>query len=235
MTRIVTSGWRGTPVHLDPYEFRHVGRLIVVRCPRAYDEVMSNVGGEWDPHHWRWLLHAPAKRRRPEGGLMNRRLTTMMQILASALWGPDPHRHIRLSLQAPAASKKGCGLSLCLRVAGQVSLPATTPRPALRSLCPRVSEATARGHCGSVAPTLIPGARVPGGVPAVVFRLKEWPDGRLRRLAELWPDPTWTIQAMARELGVGDEAVLRRAKELGLRGRPGSVRDPWPNEWSATE
>jgi hypothetical protein len=81
MTRIVTSGWRGTPVHLDPYEFRHVGRLIVVRCPRAYDEVMSNVGGEWDPHHRRWLLHAPAKRRRPGGGLMKRRVTTIKWLM----------------------------------------------------------------------------------------------------------------------------------------------------------
>jgi hypothetical protein len=85
-----------------------------------------------------------------------------------------------------------------------------------------------------MAPAFIPGACVPGGVPAVVFRLKEWPAGRLRRLAELWPDPTWTIQAMGRELGVDDDAVLRRAKELGLQGRP-RFRDPWPNEWSTTE
>jgi hypothetical protein len=88
MARIVTSGWRVTPVHLDPYEFRHVGRLIVVRCPRSYDEVMSNVGGEWDPHHRRWLLHAPAKRRGPDGGPMNRRLTTitwLMLVMAAVL------------------------------------------------------------------------------------------------------------------------------------------------------
>jgi hypothetical protein len=82
-----------------------------------------------------------------------------------------------------------------------------------------------------MVPTFIPGARIPGEVPAVVFRLKEWPAERLRRLAELWPDPTWTIQAMARELGVDDDAVLRRAKELGLQGRPRSIGDPWPNEW----
>jgi hypothetical protein len=69
----------------------------------------------------------------------------------------------------------------------------------------------------------------------MMFTLEEWPAGRLRRLAELWPDPTWTIQAMARELGVDDDAVLRRAKELGLQGRPSTVGDPWPNEWSTTE
>jgi hypothetical protein len=68
----------------------------------------------------------------------------------------------------------------------------------------------------------------------VVFKLEEWPEGRLRRLAELWPDPTWTIQAMARELGVDDEAVRRRAKELRLQGRP-RFGDPWPNEWTPTE
>ena len=77
-----------------------------------------------------------------------------------------------------------------------------------------------------MAPTLIPGARVQGGVPAVVFRLKEWPDGRLRRLAELWPDPTWTIRAIALELGVSIFVVHRRAKELGLQGRPSNRRRP---------
>jgi hypothetical protein len=66
----------------------------------------------------------------------------------------------------------------------------------------------------------------------MTFTLEEWPAERLRRLAELWPDPTWTMQAMARELGVGEPAVRRRAKELGLQGRPRSVGDPWPNEWS---
>jgi hypothetical protein len=68
----------------------------------------------------------------------------------------------------------------------------------------------------------------------MTFKLKEWPDGRLRRLAELWPDPTWAIQAMGRELSVDDDAVLRRAKELGLQGRP-RFRGAWPNEWSTTE
>jgi hypothetical protein len=83
------------------------------------------------------------------------------------------------------------------------------------------------------------GARVPGGVSrlgsGMTFKLEEWPEGRLRRLAELWPDPTWTIQAMARELGVGNETVRRRAKEFRLRGRPTSASEPWPNQWSTTE
>ena len=69
----------------------------------------------------------------------------------------------------------------------------------------------------------------------MTFKPEEWPEGRLRRLAELWPDPTWTIQAMARELGVGNEAVRRRAKALRLQGRPRSAGDPWPNEWTTTE
>jgi hypothetical protein len=51
------------------------------------------------------------------------------------------------------------------------------------------------------------------------YRLRYWPEARLHRLVELWPDPTWTVAAIARELGVGDNAVLRRAKELGLEGR----------------
>jgi hypothetical protein len=68
----------------------------------------------------------------------------------------------------------------------------------------------------------------------MTFKLEEWPEERLRRLAELWPDPTWTIHAMARELGVNDKAVLRRAKELGLQGRP-KFGDLWPNQWSTTE
>jgi hypothetical protein len=68
----------------------------------------------------------------------------------------------------------------------------------------------------------------------MMFKPEEWPDERLRRLAELWPDPTWTIRAIAHELGVSHDAVCWRAKELGLQGRP-RYGDPWPNEWSPTE
>jgi hypothetical protein len=46
-----------------------------------------------------------------------------------------------------------------------------------------------------------------------------WSEERLRRLAELWPDPTWTTAAIARELGVGLDPMLLRAKKLGLEGR----------------
>jgi hypothetical protein len=69
----------------------------------------------------------------------------------------------------------------------------------------------------------------------MTFKPEKWPDGRLRRLAELWPDPTWTIRAIALELGVSIFVVHRRAKELGLQGRPRTAGDPWPNEWSTTE
>ena len=41
-----------------------------------------------------------------------------------------------------------------------------------------------------------------------------WPEERLRRLAELWQDPTWTIAAIARELGVSHDPMLLRAKKL---------------------
>jgi hypothetical protein len=34
-----------------------------------------------------------------------------------------------------------------------------------------------------------------------------------------WPDPTWTIAAIARELGMTPDPVVRRARELGLEGR----------------
>ena len=48
---------------------------------------------------------------------------------------------------------------------------------------------------------------------------RAWPDERTRRLAELWPDPTYTIKAIARELGTDHATVRRRAKYLGLTGR----------------
>jgi hypothetical protein len=64
------------------------------------------------------------------------------------------------------------------------------------------------------------------------FKPEEWPEGRLRRLIELWPDSTWTVRAIALELGVSIFPVQRRAKKLGLRGRPKSVSDPWPSQLS---
>jgi hypothetical protein len=49
--------------------------------------------------------------------------------------------------------------------------------------------------------------------------LHTWPPERSRRLAELWPDLTKSIPAIARELGVSREAVIRRADYLALNGR----------------
>jgi hypothetical protein len=69
----------------------------------------------------------------------------------------------------------------------------------------------------------------------MTFKPNEWPDERLRRLAELWPDPTWTIEAIAHELGVHHGVVRWRAKALRLQGRPRRAGDPWPNEWYPTE
>jgi hypothetical protein len=57
---------------------------------------------------------------------------------------------------------------------------------------------------------------------------RKWPEDRIRRLVALWPDPTKTIRVIAREFGVSWVAVERRAKHLGLAGRPASRRDPWP-------
>jgi hypothetical protein len=59
------------------------------------------------------------------------------------------------------------------------------------------------------------------------YKTPEWSDERLRRLAELWPDPTYSIVAIARELGTNREAVKRRAKYLDLQGRPMNGRERW--------
>ena len=50
--------------------------------------------------------------------------------------------------------------------------------------------------------------------------LHTWPPERARRLTELWPDLTKSIPAIAHELGVSREAVIRRADYLALHGRP---------------
>jgi hypothetical protein len=65
----------------------------------------------------------------------------------------------------------------------------------------------------------------------MTFKLEEWSDERLRRLAELWPDPTWSVRAVARELGVSITAAQRQAKQLGLQGRPRNTGEPWHNQW----
>jgi hypothetical protein len=57
--------------------------------------------------------------------------------------------------------------------------------------------------------------------------LNKWPDERLHRLALLWPDTSKSVQAIAKELATNGPAVKRRAKHLGLQGRPMSRDQPW--------
>ncbi len=58
-------------------------------------------------------------------------------------------------------------------------------------------------------------------------KLLDWSDERLGRLTELWPDPTYSVHAIARELGTNYEAVKRRAKLLALEGRRTSGLSSW--------
>jgi hypothetical protein len=44
------------PARIGPCEFGQLGKLITVRCPRAYDQVMRNAGGQWEPGSCRWLI-----------------------------------------------------------------------------------------------------------------------------------------------------------------------------------
>jgi hypothetical protein len=59
------------------------------------------------------------------------------------------------------------------------------------------------------------------------YELREWPDERLRSLTELWRDPRYSVNAIARELGTNRAAVKRRAKFLALKGRPTNRLSPW--------
>jgi DNA-binding MarR family transcriptional regulator len=59
------------------------------------------------------------------------------------------------------------------------------------------------------------------------YKLQEWPDERLRHLTELWPDPRYSINAIARELGTDPGSVKRRAKFLALKGRRTNSLAPW--------
>ena len=49
--------------------------------------------------------------------------------------------------------------------------------------------------------------------------LRKWPAEQMCRLVELWADPTKSITAIARELGVDCSTVVRRAQYLALRER----------------
>jgi predicted DNA-binding ribbon-helix-helix protein len=50
--------------------------------------------------------------------------------------------------------------------------------------------------------------------------MEKWPAEQIRRLTELWLDPTITLAAIAREFGVHRSNVILRAAYLGLPGRP---------------
>jgi transposase-like protein len=49
--------------------------------------------------------------------------------------------------------------------------------------------------------------------------LRKWPTEQIYRLVELWADPTKSVAAIARELGVDCATVIRRAEYLALRPR----------------
>ena len=44
------------PSHVGPCEFGHLGKLIAVRCPREFDALMRNAGGQWEAGSRRWLI-----------------------------------------------------------------------------------------------------------------------------------------------------------------------------------
>ena len=44
------------PTRIGPAEFGTLGALITVRCPRDFDHLMRQAGGEWDPGSRRWLI-----------------------------------------------------------------------------------------------------------------------------------------------------------------------------------
>jgi hypothetical protein len=43
------------PTRIGPAEFGTLGALITVRCPRDFDHLMRQAGGQWDPGSRRWL------------------------------------------------------------------------------------------------------------------------------------------------------------------------------------
>ena len=44
------------PQRIGPVEFGALGGWITVRCPRDYDSLMHNAGGQWEPGSRRWLI-----------------------------------------------------------------------------------------------------------------------------------------------------------------------------------
>jgi hypothetical protein len=44
------------PQRIGPVVFGAQGTWITVRCPRDYDSLMRNAGGQWEPGSRRWLI-----------------------------------------------------------------------------------------------------------------------------------------------------------------------------------
>jgi hypothetical protein len=44
------------PSRIGPVEFGALGGWITVLCPRDYDSLMRNAGGQWEPGSRRWLI-----------------------------------------------------------------------------------------------------------------------------------------------------------------------------------
>ena len=59
MVELMTAGGRTLseiPTHIGPCEFGMLGRQIAVRCPRQFDALMRNAGGQWEAGSRRWLI-----------------------------------------------------------------------------------------------------------------------------------------------------------------------------------
>jgi hypothetical protein len=44
------------PHRIGPCEFGQIGAMIAVRCPHAFDGLMRQAGGVWEPGSRRWLI-----------------------------------------------------------------------------------------------------------------------------------------------------------------------------------
>jgi hypothetical protein len=44
------------PQRIGPVVFGAQGTWITVRCPRDYDSLMRNAGGQWEPGSRRWMI-----------------------------------------------------------------------------------------------------------------------------------------------------------------------------------
>ena len=50
------EGMSEIPSHIGPCEFGMLGRQVAVRCPRQFDALMRNAGGQWEAGSRRWLI-----------------------------------------------------------------------------------------------------------------------------------------------------------------------------------